>query len=465
MDKVKRIHDNTMNILENVGVDLFSDKIIDLLKKHNIKTDGYRVFFKEDQIMNWVSKAPQEFTIYARNENYNMYVGPEKVNFAPPNYGFSIITDINGRERAAVFKDYIEFLKLVQETPYFNINGGVMLIPSDLKNKVIYPTMLLSSIIHSNKCMFGGMGGLEEATMTMNMLKILYGESNFSNSCKIITTINSSPPLQYYETMLETMIKYVENGQAIIITPEVMAGTTGPVTMAGALAVSNAEALVGVALSQMIKEGANVIYGTAASTSDLRDGTNCIGAPESALAIKYCSQLAKFYCLPSRGGGTLNDAKTLSMQAGYEGMMCLLTAADCGINFILHSAGSLGGYRSMSFEKYIADLDIIGMVKAYIQDLSISDNDFAFDIIKNLGPGNEYITTEHTYINFRTSTFIPGVAIRGNIQSTEADKIYLEKIKIKKEKMLEEYKYPELDKKIIKDLTKYLEDNNYEVMD
>ncbi len=465
MDKVKRIHDATMNLLENVGVDLYNDRIINLLKKNNIKTDGYRAFFTEKQIMEWVGKAPKEFELHARNKKYNMKIGGVHVNFAPSNSGFPIITEMDGRERPAVYKDYIEFLKLVQQTPYYNINGGVMVTPNDLKNKNVYPTMLLSTIIHSDKCLFGGMGGFEESNMTMNMLKILYGESDFIKNSKIITIISSASPLQYSGNMLETMIEYIENGQAVIIAPAVMAGTTGPVTMAGTIAISNAETLVGVAVAQMIKEGSNVIYGSATSTADLRDGTFCIGAPESALAVKYCAMLAKFYGLPSRGGGTLNDAKTLNMQAGYEGMMCLLTAADCGINFILHSAGGLGGYRSMSFEKYVADLDIIGMVKRYTEDLNVSDNNFAEDIIKNLGPGNEYITSEHTYNNFRTSTFIPEIAIRGSVKSIEADSIYFDRINRKKDKMLESFQYPELDKQIKKDLFKYLNDNSYEIVD
>lgn len=460
-EKIKKIHRASMEVLEKVGVQFHHKGIITLLKKNGIKVEGETAYFKENEIMSWIKKAPDEFNIYARNSEYNMVVGGNNIEFVSSNSGFPLITEYDGTERPAVYDDYIKFLKLVHKTDYFNINGGVMVTPSDIGTENVYPLMLYSTIEHSDKCIFGGMGSEEEVQMSMDILKILFGEEKLKNKPRTMTIISSTSPLQFDFNMLNSMIKHVENGQAVIISPAVMAGTTGPVTIAGTIVVSNAESLAGVAVTQMLKEGTPVVYGSASSSADMRDGSFCIGAPESSICVEYCAKLAKFYGLPSRGGGTLNDAKVLSPQAGYESMMVMQTAVREGMNFVLHSAGSLGGYTSMSFEKYIMDVEIISMVKKCTEDLSVTEEDLAVKIIEQVGPAGEFLTNKHTFKNFKKSIFIPDLSIRGYVTGFEAEKLYKEKIDKKMDKMMEDYEKPYLDAKVKKQIKSYLTRNGF----
>ncbi len=459
---IQQIHDATMQVLNKTGIAFLNDTIIEKAKAYGLRTDGYRVFFTEEELMTLIGKAPDVFKLSARNPKYDMTVGGDHINFVSATCGFPYVCTPEG-ERPAVYDDFITFLKLNQQSPYYNVNGGVMVTPNDSKDVEIYPTMLLSTVLYSDKVIFGGIGGEYEALHTMNMLKILFGEKELQEASRAITIISSASPLQFDGKMLETMIHYVENGQAIIVAPAVMAGTSGPVTMAGTIVVSNAESLAGIAISQILKPGTPAIYGSATALSDLRNGSFCIGSAESALAIKYCTKLAKFYKLPCRGGGTLTDSRINNIQAGYEGMMCLMAAASNRMNFMLHSAGALGSYRSMSFEKYIVDLEITGMVKTYADDILVNEETLAVDVINEVGPAGEFLTHEHTLMNFRDSVFITDLAVRGTATAEESDAVYNANITTKMQNMLDSYVKPDLDQQIVKQLAAYLEKIGHEV--
>jgi trimethylamine--corrinoid protein Co-methyltransferase len=320
--------------------------------------------------------APAEFHLYARNPAYNMHIGGDRVEHVSYNAGFPFIVDMEGNRRKAMFDDYLKFLKLVHNTPAFNMNGGVMVTPDDLPNDDnLYPTMLYATLLHSDKCLFGGMGGRAESMKTMQILQAVFDaeKEEMIKTPRIANLVSSLSPLQFDEKMLDTLKVYADYGQAVVVSPAVMAGSTGPVTMAGTIAVSNAESLVGIALSQMLRPGTPAIYGSATSNADMRTGAFTIGTPESALAVNIVPDWPSVYGLPCRGGGALNDAKNVSVQAGYESMMVQFVANQEKINFNFHSAGGLDSYGAMSYEKYVTDLEILSRIKYYLADLNTDE--------------------------------------------------------------------------------------------
>jgi len=460
---VQKIHEATMWVLENVGIEIHHEDIIELLKKHGVRTDGSKAFFTEAQVMEWVGKAPSSFTLYARNENHNMLIGGGAINYVPAESGFPFITDYTGKERPALMSDYVDFIKLVQQIPFFHIAGGVMVTPNDLPTKEVFPTLLLSLMVHSDKCIFGGMGGTEETQRVMDMFTILFGAEDLKQHPRAITIISSASPLSFAREMLDTLISYVQHGQAVVISPAVMAGTTGPVTMAGTMVVSNAESLIGVVIAQMLTEGTPVVYGSATSGSDMRDGTFCIGSPESTQAIRLAKQLATFYGLPCRAGGALTDNRCHTMQTGAESMATLLVSVQSNVDFMIHSAGVLGGYRSLSYEKFLADVEMIGMVEHITKELLVDDDSLALDVIQKVGPGKEFMSAKHTMKNFRKAHWHPQVSLRGNFDSSSGDHLYQKALQDRKDSLLNSYIYPDLDQKIIKELSGYLTDHGYAV--
>lgn len=455
------IHDASLAILEKTGVRFCHPQIIAILQKNGVMVCGDTVFFSREQIISWVKKAPKKFTLHARNPRYDMVIGGDGTEFAP-GYGYSVMIDQDGRKRPAKFRDYLTFLKLVQQSDCFKMNGGVLVQPDDIDAEKSFPLMLHAALNYSDKCLMGGPGGAAESRTVMEMLEIVFGSrENLIDKPRITTIINSISPLMYDRSALEKMLVYSGFGQPVIISPSPMAGTTGPVTLAGTIALANAEALAGIALTQMIREGTPVVYGFQTTASDMKTGAIANGSPERALCIAYGAELAKFYGLPSRGGGADNDAKAVSVQSGYEGMMVLMASRQAGMNLIIHSAGSLDGYGAASYEQFMVGLEMIGMVTRYLAGIKIDANTLALDAIQAAGSGGQFLTAEHTFSNFRELRS-PIISLRGAVDG-DFNQQLMANITLKMDKILADYQKPELSPLIAAQLSHYLADKGYDL--
>ncbi|SHJ77985.1 trimethylamine---corrinoid protein Co-methyltransferase [Dethiosulfatibacter aminovorans DSM 17477] len=452
---LKKLHDATMKILNRTGIRLMHPEIINLVGEKGVRVEGDRAFFTEDQIMDWISKAPEKFTLYARNPEHDMEIGGDNIEYAP-GYGCSAIIDSEGQTKDAVMEDYMRFSKIVHESKWFKINGGILVQPSDIDYKNCLPVMMYSAMVHSDKCIMGVPGEKDEIEGLMELFSIAFGgKDEFMRKPRVITLISTTSPLQIDGMSLCSMIECIKHNQPIIITPGPMAGSNGPITTAGNIALGNAEVLVGIAVSQMLKEGTPVVYGMVPATADMQTGGISIGSPAWVKQSAYSARLAKEYGLPNRSGGTVNDAKGVSVQSGYESMLAMFVCHQEKANFVLHSAGILDGYGAISYEQFMIDLEIISMLDYYFKDLEIDDETLALDVIHEVGPGGEFLTSPHTFRNCRTSPWLPEISLRG-LRVKESNKELIEKTIKKTEKMIEAYSNPGIDEAIVNNMIDHL---------
>lgn len=461
-DYLQRIHEASFRILAKTGIRFMHSEILEILRRNGIQVSGEIAYFTEEQIWKWIGKAPSHFGVYARNDAHDMVIGGETTEFAMA-YGAPFILDMEGVKRDALFEDFGNFLKLVQQCEYFKVNGGLLVQPSDFDFEHMFPVLLYATAMYSDKCLMNGSRSHIEGKRVMDMLGILFGsKKELIDKPRIMTIINSLSPLQFDSHMLEMLLVCADYGQPVLITPAVMAGTTGPVTLAGTIALSNAETLAGIAVAQMIREGMPVVYGFMSSISDLRIGNIGRGSPEEAICASLGARLARMYGLPSRGGGTTTDSVCVSVQSGYESMMQMLVSCQERINLILHSAGFLGSDAAMSYDQFVIDLEIMGMIKRYMQWIEVNELTLALDVIHEVGPGGEFLTHDHTYDNYRNEQWIPELGLRGPVlDGMPYDKLW-DNIVRKKENLLSGYRIPDLDPGIKTDLCTYLIDNGYD---
>jgi trimethylamine--corrinoid protein Co-methyltransferase len=236
------------------------------------------------------------------------------------------------------------------------------------------------------------------------------------------------------------------------------AGATGPVTLPGLLAVQNAEVLAGIILAQLVNPGSAVVYGTTSTITEMRTGALAIGAPELSMIQNATMQMAKFYDLPSRGSGGLTDSHFPDMQAGIESTLALSQTILSGANFILHACGILGSYISMSYEKFLADEELCGMLRRYLKPLEVTDDRIDLPTIKEVGVGGEYLTHERTFEHCRSEFYLPALMSRTDFESWHyaGKKTLKESATALLNKRLAEYIQPDIDSDIEEKLAEYV---------
>jgi trimethylamine--corrinoid protein Co-methyltransferase len=232
-----------------------------------------------------------------------------------------------------------------------------------------------------------------------------------------------------------------------------------PVTMASAIAQQNAEALAGVAFSQLVNPGAPVIYGGFTTNVDMQSGSPAFGTPEGALALLCGAQLARHYGLPYRGSGGLSNAKAPDAQAAYETQMTLWPAVLAHANMVLHSAGWLEAGLVCSLEKFILDVEGLAMMHRFLAGIEVNDEALALDAIAGVGPGGHHFGTAHTLAHYRDAFYRPIVSDRQNYESWQENGALdaAQRAHRVAGQLLDSYEQPPIDESIVEALRAYIQ--------
>jgi trimethylamine--corrinoid protein Co-methyltransferase len=459
-EDVQKIHEATLRVLETVGIDFGYEPAVAVFKKAGCKVEGQRVFLSPKTVMEQVAKAPSEFTLQARNPHRNVTIGGDHIAFIPC-YGPPFVHDLDRGRRESTLEDYTNFVKLAHASRSIDITGGMMAEPNDIPIARRNAEMMLASMRYSDKPFMGGAIGAEAARETIAMAAILFGcpEADLAAKMPMISILCTRTPLAYDDRMLGAIMAYAQAGMPQLISSLSIAGATSPVTMEGTLVVQNAEVLAGIVLTQLIREGTPVVFSGSSSAAAMRYGTLSIGAPEMAVNTAATAQMARFYGIPSRGGGAVTDSKLPDAQAGMESMMSQLMATLSGVHFVLHSAGILEGYMTASYEKFIIDDEICGMCKRIKRGEQADPEKLALEVIARVGPGGEYLTHTHTFRNFRQEFYAPVMEQKESYAAWKGKGgESIERVANRKWKaILEAYREPGMPDEALGELEKYID--------
>ena len=457
-DEIEEIHTTSMKVMENVGVSFPHEDVLALFDQHGFRTDGKKVFFEEEQVMDTLSSVPKQFTIHAPNPDKSVVVGDGSPVFAP-GYGAPFLVDYETGKREPTMDDYENLVRLADALPNQDMSGHLLVEPSDVSSDEAHLLMLKAHMIHSDKPFIGSAEGELGARHTMEMAEILFGEE-IGDRPVTVSLINSLSPLGYSDEMLRALLVYAEHRQPVVIAALAMAGSTGPITLAGLLAMQNAELLAGVVLTQLINPGTPVIYGSTSTNIDMKTGALAIGSPELSLMISGHAQLARYYGLPSRSGGSLADASFPDAQAGFESMFGLLTTVNSGVDFVLHAGGILSSYLAFSFEKLVLDDEICGMMRRYEEGIEVSPDTLAYDVIANVGSEGNYLMEMHTVKRCRSEFWTPALVDRSGLEEwmeTGRERA-VDRAHARWQKLVAEHEDPALDETTVRQLESFVEE-------
>jgi len=454
---LEKIHEATMNLLEETGIEVLHEEARKVFAENGARVEGDRVYLSRDIVEEFLKKAPSSFTLHARNSENNVTIG-ENNSAVVPGYGAPFVTDIDNGRRDSSFEDYVNFTKLAANSENIDIVGGVLVEPNDVSDDIRHAKMLYTGAKYSDKCLMGSALGKKKARDCFKMASMLFGEDEIiDDKALVITLINTTSPLKYDYRMLDSLMEHAKYNQAVVVAALIMAGSTGPMTLAGTLTLQNAEVLTGVILTQMVNPGAPVVYGTASTMMDMKTANLAVGSPQYAKIIGSIAQLARYYDIPSRAGGSITDSLIADAQAGYESMLTFMSSINHGINFILHSAGLLENYMTMSYEKFIIDDEILSMVTDYQAGIEVNEETIAKEVIENVGHGGHYLAAPHTMSHMRDFRD-PILSTREAYTSDDNLVPAVERANEKWKNILDDFEAPELDSEVEKKLLDYMEE-------
>jgi len=451
---LNKIHAYSLEILHDVGIRFPSEKALALFKKHGFKVDGSMVHFEEKDIRRALETVPAAFTLEARNPSRNIRIG--ETNYAmAPGYGPPFIIEPSGEKRNAGLADVEKFCRLVQTSKYLDFNSSIVVQPDDVPTETAHLDILLATLTLTDKPMMGSTASEAAARDSLKMAEIIC--ENLDRPV-VLSLIDSLSPLQYAAESAEALMVFAAAGQPVIIHSACSLGSTGPITIAGSLVISNATTLAGICLTQLIKPGTPLVYGLGGSPTDMRKGAYVNASPEDAKHVAISSAMGRYYHVPCRGQGALTESFCLDYQAGMESAIMLTVAALSGVHVGLHNCGTYGSMLAMSFEKFIADEDLCGALKKLMKPLEFTDDAFAVDLIKGLGTSGNYLMQPHTLKRCRDEFFIPDLGIRtlhNNWLAMEPRDITARAGRLL-EKRLAAYEKPPIDPTLEKELVRYV---------
>jgi trimethylamine--corrinoid protein Co-methyltransferase len=418
--EMDKIHEASLKILETTGIVFNDPECLEIFKQHGLRVEGKKVFPAAKDVETALKTCPETFVVKALNPDNNRKVGLDDFVMLP-GYGAPFVTLPDGSQRKSEFKDYVNLVKLVQTSPSIDMNGFLLVEPCDSDHRAAHLDMLLAGLLNCDKPLMGTPINRKAASDCVEVLATAFGgRDQLMDHPATISLINSLSPLQFSEEMASSLVQLVKGGQAVCVAALIMMGSSGPITIPGVLTLQNAEILTGIVLAQLVRPGAPVIYGSTSSAMDLKSGALACGAPELSMFVNCTAQMARYYHLPSRSGGGLNDSLVVDAQAGAESALSLLTAVNSGINFILHAAGILGSYISMSFEKFLLDEEVAAMIRRMIRPMPVSEADIDVESIIKVGPGGHFLTQSKTTKLCRKEIFQPKLMNRSNLESWTA---------------------------------------------
>ncbi len=457
-DQLEAIHLASLEVLQEIGVEVMLSEARDIYRAAGGSVDGERVRIPAGVIKAAIATVPAAFDFHARNPERALRIGDGYLAFGTVGSAPNASDFVNGR-RPGNLEDYRGFLKLAQSFNCIDFVSGYPVEPIDVHASVRHLVALKDMALLTDKPFHAYSLGTERILDGIEIARIARGVSReqFETEPSLFSIINTNSPLKMDIPMLQGVIEMARAGQIVCVTPFTLAGAMAPVTVAGALVQQNAEALAGIALTQLVRPGAPVIYGGFTSNVDMKSGAPAFGTPEYMKAAIVGGQLARRYKVPYRTSNTC-AANALDAQAAYESVFSLWGVAQGGGNLVMHGAGWMEGGLVASFEKFVLDCDLIQMVKAFLQPLDFTRDALGLEAMKEVGPGGHFFGCAHTMARYETAFYAPILSDWRNFEQWQqagspqaSDKAH----KVMRQ-VLDAYKAPSIDPAVAEELEAFV---------
>jgi trimethylamine--corrinoid protein Co-methyltransferase len=422
-DDVETLHASSLRILSEIGIEVLGDRALDLLARAGARVDRplRNVRLDPGQVEELVALAPSSFRLHARNPLRDVVIGDGHVVFSSVG-GPAFVTDLDRGRRPGNHADFLDYVKVIGALDIIHQEGGGPLEPTDLPVATRHLDMYaaLATLLEKTwHCLGAGAAVVDDAIEISCRARGIDRDALVAEP-SLITIINTNSPLRLDGPMSDGLIEMALHGQPVVATPFTLAGAMSPATLAGAIAQQNAEALFMVALAQLARPGAPMVYGGFTSNVDMRTGSPAFGTPEYVKAAFATGQMARRYGLPWRSSNA-TASNVVDAQAAYESQMAIWGAVMGGVSLLYQGAGWLEGGLTASFEKLIVDAEMLQMIAEVLVPFRVDEAEIGVEAMAEVGPGGHHFATSHTLERYESAFYRPIVSDWRNFETWQED--------------------------------------------
>ncbi len=409
-NEIDLVHQTSLRILSEVGFKVDSPSVRAMLDKAGAKVDKQTdiIRFDERLVANALKSAPKKVGICARNGR-DFTIPEEGVQLISPDGQPPAIYDSEkGKKRYSTLKDVVNLAILCDALPEVDYVWPPV-VATDMPSARTSYYEFLASIAYCSKHIQHGAATAEEAQFQVDVASAILGSKEDLRKRPIFSIVFTPiSPLRYDQGEAEALVVLARAGVPVVHLTMGIAGSVSPVTIAGTLAIVNAENLCGLTITQIANPGAPSIYSSFSGVADLKSGVFVCGTPEAALMDVAAVEMAKHYGLPTCAGGTGTSARSLSTEAGYQSSMTMLASILAGSDLLV-GLGGLDRDAMVSYEKLIMDCEVWRWLKRLRAGVKVDNDTLGFDAIKRQGPSGTFLADPHTLKHMRKELLIPQV--------------------------------------------------------
>ncbi len=405
------LHASSLRILDRVGVVVEHPPVCQRLADAgaSLEPGSGRVRFPPALVEWALSQAPRRYILHGRDPQRQARFGFGEINLLSSPGQPAWFDHRSGERRPPVLADISRAATLGDALANVTIVGA-MAVPGDIPQAVrdvAVTAELLRGTTKPTRCF--PVDRRSSHYLLEMYAAVAGGKAALRQHPMTETLLDPISPLKFPRLGLEIALEFIAYGQPVCVAPMAMAGGSAPVTLAGALAQENAEALAGITIVQALAPGHPVSYGGIPHLMDPRSSLCSFGSPEQGLMAAAICQLARRYGLPVYVNVNLTDAKRLDLQAGFEKMGGLLMGALAGADLVGH-AGILGADHGASLAWLAADNEALSYARRILKGFVVDDEHLAEELIAAVGPSGNFLAEAHTVQHFRKELWLPGRA-------------------------------------------------------
>ena len=406
-DQCEEIHYATLQVLDDVGINVFEEEALALLKKGGAHVDGKRVRIPAWMVQEALVTAPCRVPVYNREGTPAMMLEKGRCYYGTGSDTPFTVDIYTGEPRKATKQDTVNFSRVCEHLDHIDFVMS-MALASDAPTMNSYVHQFAAMVMNTRKPIVYTAANAKDLADIVGMAETIAGGADALAANPFVVLYDEpSSPLQHSAEAVEKLLYLAQKRLPVIYIPAVMMGATGPVTAAGALVVANCEILSGLVIHQLKMKGAPFIYGGGVPPMDMKTQVCSYGAPEEH---QNCAALitmaAEYYHLPVFTTAGCSDAIVFDQQAGMEAGFNLLSSSLAGGNLI-HDLGYIASGMTSSAEMLLLCDEAVGMIKHFIKGIEITPETLALDTIKSVGPGGNFLAEKHTLDHFKTHLYFP----------------------------------------------------------